>query len=140
MAEVLGQRERSGVPTGGDALKIDIDRYQKRECLDSKTVPVLNETSAILFLRCLLPVVVKSYEMNSLPNEVKMQHLAHLLCSLLCTHCAIIIYSFPLTERLIIQANKTTNFYVYKMEQNTYNQLLDVNVTRWYKEAPTTTE
>ena len=25
MAEVLGQRERSGVPTGGDALEIDLN-------------------------------------------------------------------------------------------------------------------
>ena len=37
-----------------------------------------------------------------------------------------------------IQADKTTNF--YKMEQNTYNQLLDVNVTKGYKKAPATTE
>ena len=42
------------------------------------------------------------------------------------------------TDRLIIQADKTTNF--YKMEQNTYNQLLDVNVTKGYKKAPTTIE
>ena len=42
------------------------------------------------------------------------------------------------TDRLIIQVDKTTNF--YKMEQNTYNQLLDVNVTKGYKKAPPTTE
>ena len=42
------------------------------------------------------------------------------------------------TDRLIIQADKTTKF--YKMEQNTYNQLLDVNVTKGYKKAPPTTE
>ena len=45
---------------------------------------------------------------------------------------------FKNTDRLIIQADKTTNF--YKMEQNTYNQLLDVNVTKGYKKAPPTTE